>query len=84
MTTRSGQYPLERGSPLPQRAPPTRSRNNDTKIGGRLDFGPKIIKDGQEHQKLYYQLNKDAETSSTKKVAQKNSHRSGWHLVHLV
>jgi hypothetical protein len=76
-TTRSGQHPGARFS-HPAASSPTRSRTNDTKIGGRLDFGPKITKDGQEHQKLYYQLNKDAENSSIKKVAQQNGHQSGW------
>lgn len=60
---------------LGTRAAPTRSGNNDKKIGGRLDFGPKIIKDGQDYQKIYFQLNKDAEDSTIKKLADKNSHQ---------
>jgi hypothetical protein len=67
---------LARGNgDLGTRAAPARSGNNDKKIGGRLDFGPKIIKNGQEYRKIFFQLNKDADDSTIKKLADKNSHQ---------
>lgn len=56
------------------RAAPTRSGNNDQKIGSRLDYGEKFLKDGKTYQRLNWQLNKDAENSTLKKLAQQDSH----------
>ncbi|KAF2473308.1 uncharacterized protein BDR25DRAFT_312401 [Lindgomyces ingoldianus] len=56
------------------RAAPTRSGNNDQKISSQLDYGKKFVKDGKTYQRLNWQLNKDAENSTLKKLAQQDSH----------
>ncbi len=58
------------------RAAPTRSGKNDENIGSRVDFGPIVVKDGnKEHRRFFFQLNKDADNSTIKKLAQKDSHK---------
>jgi hypothetical protein len=39
-----------------------------------LDYGEKFVKDGKTYQRLNWQLNKDAENSTLKKLAQQDSH----------
>jgi SRSO17 transposase len=56
------------------RAAPAQSGNNDAKIGSRLDYGERFEKDGKTFQRLNWQLNKDAENSTLKKLAQQDSH----------
>lgn len=57
------------------RAAPTRSGNNDVKAGGRLDHGENYTKSNQTVHRLKFQLNKNAENSTLKKLAGKDSHK---------
>lgn len=57
------------------RASPPRGGNHDTKLGGRLDFGETIIKNGKEHRRFKFQLNLNAEDATLKKLAAQNSHK---------
>lgn len=67
---------LSRGNGTPgERAGPTKSGNNDAKIGSRLDVGEMLKKDGKDFRRYHWQYNIDAENSTIRKAAQKNSHR---------
>lgn len=57
------------------RAAPTRSGNNDAKAGGRLDHGENYTKGNQTVHRLKYQLNKNAENTTLKKLAAQDSHK---------
>ncbi|KAJ6001654.1 hypothetical protein N7499_008847 [Penicillium canescens] len=57
------------------RAAPAQAGTNDTKIGSRLDHGEKVIKDGKEYKRYKWQLNKNAENSTLKELANKDSHK---------
>ncbi len=57
------------------RAAPTRSGNNDAKAGGRLDHGENYTKGNQTVHRVKYQLNKDAENTTLKKLAAQDSHK---------
>ena len=57
------------------RAAPTQSGPNDLKIGSRLDNGEKIVKDGKEHKRYKWQVNKNAENATLRELANKNSHK---------
>ncbi|KAF2722986.1 hypothetical protein K431DRAFT_345175, partial [Polychaeton citri CBS 116435] len=48
------------------RVTPARSSRNDAQIGGRLDWGTKFTRDGQQYQNVNFQLNKEAQDSSIK------------------
>ena len=43
------------------RAAPTKSGKNDAKIGGRLDFGEIVTKDGKQYRRYNMQANLDAD-----------------------
>ncbi|PGH29553.1 hypothetical protein GX50_07695 [[Emmonsia] crescens] len=67
---------LLRGNGTPgERAGPTRTGNNDSKIGSRLDVGETVKIDEKEYRRYNWQFNIDAENSTIRKAAQKNSHR---------
>lgn len=57
------------------RAAPTQAGTNDTKIGTRLDNGETIFKDGKEYKRYKLQVNKDAENSTLKQLANQDSHK---------
>ncbi|EQL36401.1 hypothetical protein BDFG_02134 [Blastomyces dermatitidis ATCC 26199] len=59
-----------------ERAAPTKSGTNDSKIGSRLDVGALVKKDGKEYRRYYLQLNINAENSTIRKEAQQDSHRT--------
>ena len=54
------------------RLTPARSNRNDTKLGGRLDFGSTFTKDGKQYQNVNFQLNKNAESESIQAMVKKN------------
>jgi len=54
---------------------PTQSGNNDAKIGGRVDNGERITQDSQPYKLYKYQLNKNAEDPSLRKLANQNPHK---------
>jgi hypothetical protein len=56
------------------RAAPTKSGNNDKKIGSRLDHGETFTKDGHQYKRFKFQVNKGAEDKTLKQLADKNSH----------
>ena len=67
---------IAEGSGTPgTRAAPAQSGTNDVKIGSRLDNGEKIVKDGKEYKRFKFQINKGAENSTLKQLANKNSHK---------
>ncbi|KAI1936136.1 hypothetical protein LOZ12_005311 [Ophidiomyces ophidiicola] len=67
---------LARGNGTPgERAGPTQSGNNDSKIGSRLDVGEILQKDGKNFRRYFWQFNIDAENSTIRKAAQKDRHR---------
>ncbi|CAK1358257.1 unnamed protein product [Cercospora beticola] len=58
------------------RLAPTQSGTNDTKIGGRLDFGDRFTKaDGKEYRRLKFQLNKKADNKTVAELAGQDSHK---------
>ena len=57
------------------RAAPTRSGNHDAKAGGRLDHGENYKKGNQTVHRLKFQLNKNAENATLKKLAAQDSHK---------
>ncbi|KAK2803683.1 hypothetical protein FQN50_006901 [Emmonsiellopsis sp. PD_5] len=68
---------IVRGNGTPgERAAPTKSGTNDSKIGSRLDVGALVTKNGKQYRRYYLQLNLDAENSTIRKMARKDSHRN--------
>ena len=57
------------------RAAPTQPGNNDSKAGERLDHGKNYTKSNQTVHRLKYQLNKNAENPTLKKLAAQDSHK---------
>ena len=57
------------------RAAPTQLNTNDKKIGSRLDSGEKFIKGGKEYKRYKFQINKGADNSTLKQLANKDSHK---------
>jgi hypothetical protein len=58
-----------------QRAAPSQTTSNDAKIGSRLDNAELFQKDGKTYKRFKWQLNRNAENSTLKKLAAKNSHK---------
>lgn len=58
-----------------QRAAPSKTTSNDAKIGSRLDNAELFQKDGKTYKRFKWQLNKNVENSTLKKLAAKNSHK---------
>ena len=54
------------------RAVPTHNGNNNKKIGLRLDYGEKIVKDSKEYQRYKLQIGKGADK---KTLSDKDSHK---------
>ncbi|KAI9732228.1 MAG: hypothetical protein M1835_003503, partial [Candelina submexicana] len=66
---------ITQGTGVPgTRAAPVQAGNNDKKIGGRIDYGEKVVKDGKEYQRLKYQVKKGAEVPTLKALANLDSH----------
>ncbi|KAK5113995.1 hypothetical protein LTR62_003118 [Meristemomyces frigidus] len=63
---------LKTGHDEGKRAAPARSSRNDAQIGGRLDWGSRFTRNGQEYQNVNFQLNKEAKDSSIKQLVKKN------------
>lgn len=57
------------------RAAPARTKKNDQNLGSRIDYGPMWKDDKTEYRRYNWQLNSDANDSSIKKLAQKDSHK---------
>nr|KMM64693.1 hypothetical protein CPAG_01045 [Coccidioides posadasii RMSCC 3488] len=57
------------------RAARTRSGNNDTSIGGRLDHGETYEKDGKRYKRYKFQINKKADNPTLRQFANQDSHR---------
>jgi len=57
------------------RAAPSRSGNNDEKIGSRLDNGENFTENGKRKKRYNFQINKGAENPTLKKMADKDSHK---------
>ncbi|KAL8703900.1 MAG: hypothetical protein Q9201_002912 [Fulgogasparrea decipioides] len=67
---------IAEGNGIPgTRAAPTQLSRNDKKIGSRLDNGEKIIKSGKEYKQYKFQINKGADNSTLKELANKDSHK---------
>lgn len=58
-----------------RRAAPARNTVPDVNIGARIDVGEIVNKDDKEYRRYNYQLNKNAEDSTLKKLAAEDSHR---------
>jgi hypothetical protein len=57
------------------RAAPAQSGSNDKKIGSRLDNGETFTKNGKEYKRYKFQINKGADDTTLKQLADKNSHK---------
>lgn len=64
------------GNGIPgHRAGPTQASNNDAKIGARLDYGERFEQDGKGYQRVNFQLNKGAERTTIRELANKDPHK---------
>jgi len=57
------------------RAAPAQAGTNDKKIGSRLDNGETVVKSGKEYKRYKFQINKGADNSTLKQLANKDSHK---------
>jgi hypothetical protein len=67
---------IAKGEGIPgHRTAPSQTTTNDAKIGSRLDNAEVFQKDGKKFKRFKWQLNKNAENSTLRKLAAKNSHK---------
>lgn len=78
LQTKSRVIGFAKGQGTPgHRFAPKQAGNSDTNIGSRLDNGDMITRDGNQYRRYKFQLNKNAQNSSIKDEAQKDSHKVG-------
>lgn len=75
-TSKARALTIAKGTGTPgQRAAPAQTGKNDAKIGSRLDNGETVKKGDREYRRYKWQLNKNAENSTLKRLAAKDSHK---------
>ncbi|EFE37791.1 hypothetical protein TRV_07564 [Trichophyton verrucosum HKI 0517] len=76
LKTKSRTINFAKGQGTPgHRFAPQQTGTNDASIGSRLDNGDIITKDGTQYKRYKFQLNKNAQNSTLKDEARKDSHK---------